>query len=193
MVVKIAYTGTLPDGSEFDSSKGGDPLEFMVGSGQMIPKFEENLMGLRKGDKKTFTIAAADAYGERDEAMMMEVPLTAFPADLKLAVGMQLGTTASSGEQMVVTVSELKKDVAVIDYNHPARGQGPHVRNRSGRRAETHQGRAVGAESAKRAGRSVGARCCHCAEGRREAAFGFISFCVAPPTIRWRPAARRRR
>jgi peptidylprolyl isomerase len=123
MVVKIAYTGTLPDGSEFDSSKGGDPLEFMVGSGQMIPKFEENLMGLRKGDKKTFTIPAADAYGERDEAMMMEVPLTAFPADLKLAVGMQLGTTASSGEQMVVTVSELKKDIAVIDYNHPLAGK----------------------------------------------------------------------
>jgi peptidylprolyl isomerase len=123
MVVKIAYTGTLPDGSEFDSSKGRDPLEFMIGSGQMIPKFEENLMGLRKGDKKTFTIAAADAYGERDEAMLMEVPLTAFPAELKLEVGMQLGTTGSTGEQMIVTVSELRKDVAVIDYNHPLAGK----------------------------------------------------------------------
>jgi peptidylprolyl isomerase len=123
MVVKIAYTGTLADGSEFDSSKDRDPLEFMVGGGQMIPKFEENLMGLRKGDKKTFTIAAADAYGESSDAMMMEIPLTAFPADLKLAVGMQLGTTGSSGEQMIVTVKELKKDSAVIDYNHPLAGK----------------------------------------------------------------------
>jgi peptidylprolyl isomerase len=123
MVVKIAYTGTLPDGSEFDSSAGGEPLEFMVGSGQMIAKFEENLLGLRKGDKKTFTIAAADAYGVRDDAMVMEIPLTAFPADLKLAVGMQLGTTAPTGEQMIVTVSELKKDSAVIDYNHPLAGK----------------------------------------------------------------------
>ncbi len=123
MVVKIAYKGTLSDGKEFDSSDEGNPLEFMVGAGQMIPKFEENLMGLRKGGKKTFSIAAADAYGERNDAMLMEIPLTAFPADLKLAVGMQLGTTSNTGEQMIVTVSELKKDAAVIDYNHPLAGK----------------------------------------------------------------------
>ena len=94
MVVKIGYTGTLADGSTFDSSEGGDPLEFMVGGGQMIPQFEQNLIGLKKGDKKTFTIAAADAYGERDEAALQEVPLTAF-RDLELAVGMQLATSDS--------------------------------------------------------------------------------------------------
>ena len=117
MVVKIGYTGTLADGSTFDTSEGGDPLEFMVGAGQMIPKFEENLMGLRKGDKKTFTVLAADAYGSRDDSLLMEVPLTAFPEDLELTVGMQLGTTDASGSQQVVTVKELKKDVAVIDFN----------------------------------------------------------------------------
>jgi peptidylprolyl isomerase len=123
MVVKIAYTGTLADGSEFDSSKDRDPLEFMVGSGQMIPKFEENLIGLRKGDKKTFTIVAADAYGERDDAMLIEVPLKAIPADLKLEVGMRLLTTTPQGGQMEVKVAELRKDVAVIDYNHPLAGK----------------------------------------------------------------------
>jgi len=123
MVVKIAYSGTLPDGSQFDSSEDGDPLEFMVGSGQMIPKFEENLLGLRKGEKKPFTIAAADAYGDHDDTLMMDVPLTAFPKDLKLEQGMQLGTTGSMGEQMIVTVAELKADSAVIDYNHPLAGK----------------------------------------------------------------------
>ena len=123
MVVKIDYTGTLADGSEFDTSKGRDPLEFMVGNGQMIPKFEENLMGLRKGDKKTFTIVAADAYGERDETLLIEYPLKAFPPELKLEVGMKLGTTTPTGEQMVVTVAELRKDVAVIDYNNPLAGK----------------------------------------------------------------------
>jgi len=117
MVVKVAYTGTLADGSTFDTSEGGDPLEFMVGAGQMIPKFEENLMGLRKGDKKTFTVLAADAYGSRDETADVEVPLSEFPEDLALEVGMQLGTTDASGSQQVVTVKELKKDVAVIDFN----------------------------------------------------------------------------
>jgi len=123
MVVKVNYTGTLPDGSEFDSSKGRDPLEFMIGSGQMIPKFEQNLIGLRKGDKKTFTIVAADAYGERDEAMLIEVPLAAIPKDLKLEVGLRLLTTTPVGEQMEVRVAELRKDVAVIDYNHPLAGK----------------------------------------------------------------------
>jgi peptidylprolyl isomerase len=123
MVVKIDYTGTLADGSEFDTSKGGDPLEFMIGGGQMIPKFEENLIGLRKGDKKTFTIAAAEAYGNRDEALMIEVPLASIPAELKLEVGMKLGTTTPTGEQMIVTVAELRKDVAVIDYNNPLAGK----------------------------------------------------------------------
>jgi peptidylprolyl isomerase len=123
MVVKIAYTGTLPDGSQFDTSEGGDPLEFMIGGGQMIPQFEENLIGLRKGDTKTFTIAAANAYGPHDDAMMMEIPLTAFPKDLVLEKGMQLGTTGSMGEQMIVTIADLKEDSAVIDYNHPLAGK----------------------------------------------------------------------
>jgi peptidylprolyl isomerase len=123
MVVKIGYKGTLADGSEFDSSPEGSPLEFMVGGGQMLPKFEQNIVGLKKGDKKTFTITAGDAYGERDEAMLIPIPLTAFPKDLKLEVGMKLGTTSPSGERMVVTVSELRKDAAVIDYNHPLAGK----------------------------------------------------------------------
>jgi peptidylprolyl isomerase len=123
MVVKIGYTGSLPDGSTFDSSEGGEPLEFMVGAGQMIPQFEQNLIGLKKGDKKTFTVAAADAYGARDEEALQEVPLTAF-GDLALTQGMQLATSNPvTGEQMVVTVAELKKDVAVIDFNHPLAGK----------------------------------------------------------------------
>lgn len=123
MVVKIGYTGTLADGSTFDSSEGGDPLEFMIGGGQMIPQFEQNLIGLKKGDTKTFTIAAADAYGVRDEAALQEVPLESF-GDLELTQGMQLATSnPMTGEQMIVTVAELKKTSAVIDFNHPLAGK----------------------------------------------------------------------
>jgi peptidylprolyl isomerase len=123
MVVKIGYKGSLADGSEFDASSEGSPLEFMVGGGQMIPKFEENLIGLKKGDTKTFTIAAADAYGERDEAMLIPIPLSAFPKDLKLEVGLKLSTVSPTGEPMIVSVAELRKDAAVIDYNHPLAGK----------------------------------------------------------------------
>ena len=72
MMVKVAYTGTLADGTEFDKSDAENPFELMIGTGQVIPGFEENLMGLRKGDKKTFTVV--NAY-PRDDAALIEVPL----------------------------------------------------------------------------------------------------------------------
>ena len=120
MMIKIAYTGTLADGTEFDKSDAENPFEFMVGTDQVIPAFEENLMGLRKGDKKTFTVV--NAY-PRDDAALIEVPLTNFPADLRLAVGMELVTTGFTGEQQIVKVAELKEKSAVIDFNSPIAGQ----------------------------------------------------------------------
>ncbi len=145
MVVKIGYTGTLADGSTFDSSEGSDPLEFMVGGGQMIPQFEQNLVGLKKGDKKTFVITAADAYGVRDEAALQEVPLEAF-GDMELTAGMQLATSNPvTGEQMIVTVAELKKDSRGDRLQPPAGRQGPDLRDRGRRRAQAHEGRAFGA------------------------------------------------
>jgi len=120
MMVKIAYTGTLADGTEFDKSDAENPFEFMIGTDQVIPAFEENLVGLRKGDKKTFTVV--NAY-PRDDAALIEVPLTNFPPDLRLAVGMELVTTGFTGEQQIVKVAELKEKSAVIDFNSPIAGQ----------------------------------------------------------------------
>jgi peptidylprolyl isomerase len=120
MMVKIAYTGTLADGTEFDKSDAENPFELMIGTGQVIPGFEENLMGLRKGDKKTFTVV--NAY-PREEGALIEVPLTNFPPDLKLEVGMELVTTGFTGEQQIVKVAELKEKSAVIDFNSPIAGQ----------------------------------------------------------------------
>ena len=120
MMVKIAYTGTLADGTEFDKSEKENPFEFMIGSDQVIAGFEENLKGLRKGDKKTFTVA--NAY-PRDEAMLIEVPLANFPADLRLAAGMELVTTGFTGQQQIVKVAEMKEKSAVVDFNSPIAGK----------------------------------------------------------------------
>ena len=119
-MVKIAYTGTLADGTEFDKSDAENPFEIMIGTEQVIPAFEENLMGLRKGDKKTFTVV--NAY-PRDEAALIEVPLTSFPPELKLEVGLELVTTGFTGEQQIVKVAELKEKSAVIDFNSPIAGK----------------------------------------------------------------------
>lgn len=121
-VVTIHYTGKLSDGSVFDSSEGKDALEFIFGTGMIIPGLEEGLEGLKATDKKTVEIGFEKAYGPvRDEARQ-EVPKTQLPADVPLEVGMQLAAQGPHGA-MPVTVAEIKEETVVMDFNHPLAGK----------------------------------------------------------------------
>jgi len=121
-MVSINYTGTLADGSTFDTSVGKEPLEFMVGAGQMIPGFEKAVLGMKVGEKKKFEIKAADAYGEYDKSAVQEVPMESFPKDTKLVKGMQFGVQTEAGP-MAVTISEVKEKSVMVDFNHPLAGK----------------------------------------------------------------------
>src|SRR5690606_9989129 len=96
-VVRIHYVGSLEDGRTFDSSRGGDPLEFTLGEGDVIPGFEKAVLGMSQGEVKTVTIAPEDAYGPRRPEMMQEVERAALPADLPLKPGLQLQAQMSDG------------------------------------------------------------------------------------------------
>jgi len=120
--VRVRYTGRLNDGTVFDSSEGRDPLEFTLGSGQVIPGFDEAVTGMAVGDSSTVTIESENAYGPRDEEMVQDVARSEIPADIELAVGMQLQASGSGGE-MVVTIVELSDDSVKLDANHPLAGQ----------------------------------------------------------------------
>lgn len=122
MTVKLHYNGTLDDGSVFDTSEGRDPLEFVYGQGQMIPGFESALKDMKVGDTKTFTIPAAEAYGEYDESAVVEVPKDQLPPDLVPEVGMQLYAQSPMGV-MPVAIKEVKEASVMIDYNHPLAGE----------------------------------------------------------------------
>jgi FKBP-type peptidyl-prolyl cis-trans isomerase 2 len=121
-VVQITYKGTLADGTVFSESAAGTPLEFMFGVGKMIPGLETGIKGLKVGDKKTVTIKAADAYGERDEAALQEVPKSQFPADAQIAVG-QVFTIQMGESAIPVTVSAVKASTVIMDFNHPLAGK----------------------------------------------------------------------
>lgn len=121
--VKVHYHGTLSDGSVFDSSEGRQPLEFEVGSGQVIPGFDNGVMGMQKGDKKTIQIPANEAYGDVQEDMIMEFPRDKFPADMVPEIGMQLNMSNGAGQQFPVVISEVKADVVMLDANHPLAGK----------------------------------------------------------------------
>jgi peptidylprolyl isomerase len=121
--VRIHYTGTLDDGTQFDSSAGRDPLEFALGGGQVIPGFDNAVDGMLVGDSKTVTISPEDAYGQRQEQLVQQVARSALPEDMEPAVGMRLQSQSPDGQVMNLVVVEFDDESITLDANHPLSGQ----------------------------------------------------------------------
>jgi FKBP-type peptidyl-prolyl cis-trans isomerase 2 len=119
--VRVHYRGTLTDGSEFDSSEGREPLEFVVGSGDVIPGFDAAVVALESGDKTTVTIPAAQAYGEHNAEGLQTFPLSAFPSPPE--VGWAVELSGPDGERVPATIADVNGDDVVLDFNHPLAGQ----------------------------------------------------------------------
>lgn len=119
--VRVHYTGSLADGTQFDSSQGRDPIEFQVGAGQVIPGFDSAVSGLEVGDKTTVTIPAAEAYGEHEDGMIQTVPLAMFPE--KPEVGWMIELASPEGQRIAASVLEVGDENVVIDLNHPLAGK----------------------------------------------------------------------
>ena len=120
--VRIHYTGTLNDGTQFDSSAGRDPFEFEIGAGKVIPGFDIAVRSMEIGDKKTVTIPTAEAYGEVREEIIGDLPKDMFPPEMKLTVGLPLQMMSPQGPVMV-TVKEIKETAVTVDANHPLAGK----------------------------------------------------------------------
>jgi peptidylprolyl isomerase len=121
--VKIHYTGKLDDGTQFDSSAGRDPLEFELGGGQVIPGFDSAVDGMSVGESKSVRIEPDQAYGERHEQLVQEVPRSALPDDLEPQVGMGLQSQSPDGQVMMLMVTSVDEDSVTLDANHPLAGQ----------------------------------------------------------------------
>ncbi|WP_122073127.1 peptidylprolyl isomerase [Pseudophaeobacter sp. EL27] len=121
--VRIHYTGTLTDGSVFDSSEGRDPLEFTVGSGQVIAGMDAGLPGMVVGDKKRLEIPAADAYGPLNPEARQAIPREGIPDDIPLELGTQLQMQSPEGHVLPVTVVEVTDSTVTLDANHQLAGK----------------------------------------------------------------------
>ena len=122
-IVDVHYTGTLKDGSEFDSSEGKDPLQFTVGAGQMIPGFDNAVYGMKIGETKTITIPAAEAYGPHDEDLVTEIDRDTLPEGIEPTVGMQIGVTYAGGQQGSAIIIEVTETTVTLDANHFLAGE----------------------------------------------------------------------
>ena len=120
---KVHYTGRLESGEVFDSSRDGDPLEFEVGSGQVIAGFDEGVEGMTVGDHKTIEIEPGEAYGQRVDALIQAIGREGINLDREPEVGMRLGLQLPDGNEIPVTITDVTPDSITIDANHPLAGQ----------------------------------------------------------------------
>lgn len=120
--VALHYKGTLNDGTVFDSSEGREPLEFRVGSGMVIKGFDDGVLGMKVGDKKSIHIVVEEAYGPSNEQMIFKFDRAGIPADIPLEIG---GTiNMHDGQQAVpVIVREVNESYVILDANHPLADQ----------------------------------------------------------------------
>jgi len=121
--VKVHYTGTLTDGTVFDTSAEREPLEFTLGQGQLIPGFEKAVVGMDVGDSTEVEISSDAAYGESREDLVISVPKDQLPDDVEPQVGMQLQVNQQDGQPIPVRITDVGEENLTLDANHPLAGQ----------------------------------------------------------------------
>lgn len=121
--VKVHYTGTLKTGEKFDSSEGRDPLQFKIGEGQLLKKFEESVVGLEVGEKADVEMSPAEGYGEKQLELIGDIPLERLPEGLTPEVGMKLQSQAPNGQPIIITVTAVAEDKITVDANHELAGK----------------------------------------------------------------------
>lgn len=122
-VVKVHYTGKFEDGTVFDSSFDSGPLQFTLGQGQIIPGFEEVVIGMNMGELRTTIIPSEKAYGPYRNEMILEVPRDQFPSDIRLNVGEELELSQPDDKIVVVTIANVTEAMVTLDANHPLAGK----------------------------------------------------------------------
>jgi FKBP-type peptidyl-prolyl cis-trans isomerase 2 len=122
--VKVEYTGKLEDGTVFDSSDKHDaPLEFIVGSGQLIKGFDDALVGMQIGEEKEIKLEPKDAYGEYNPNLIKEMPRDCFPQDKEIEAGMVFVMNLQDGRKALIRIAEVTEETITIDLNPPLAGK----------------------------------------------------------------------
>ena len=122
--VKVEYIGSLEDGTVFDSSEKHEaPLEFIVGSGQIIPGFEEAVVGMKVGEEKQITLEPEEAYGDYNPDLVKKIPKDCFPEDQDVQQGMIYMMNIPDGRQVPVKITDVEEDAITIDLNPPLAGK----------------------------------------------------------------------
>lgn len=121
--VAVHYTGKLDDGEVFDSSRERDPLEFEIGSGQVIPGFDQAVAGLEVGESREIRIDPDQGYGQPREDLVVDVERDQFPDESEPQLGQQVQVQVAPGQNRVATITEIQDEAITLDLNHPLAGK----------------------------------------------------------------------
>lgn len=121
--IKVHYTGTFDDGEVFDSSRQAQPFEFEVGTGQVIPGFDNAVVGMKAGETKQVRLTGEDAYGPYNQEMVFDADPNQFEEGMSPAVGQQFQTQMQDGTPLLLTVKAVSDDKITLDANHPMAGK----------------------------------------------------------------------
>jgi peptidylprolyl isomerase len=122
-LVSVHYTGKLVSGEVFDSSRNRDPLEFKLGNRELITGFEAGVVGMKPGESKSLTLLPAEAFGDRREDLVVELPKDEFPQHIDPSVGLQLKLTNAGGTDLTVVITDVGNESVTLDGNHPMAGK----------------------------------------------------------------------
>ena len=121
--IKVDYTGTLEDGTVFDTSEGKHPLEFTVGEGKIIKGFDSAVIGMEKDEEKEITIKPEEAYGDHNDQLIKKIPRDKLPKEQEPKPGMMLALKTPDGKQFPAKITEVTDKEISIDLNHPLAGK----------------------------------------------------------------------
>jgi len=121
--VMVHFTGYLEDGTVFGSTMDEEPFEFTIGEKNMLPGFENSVVGMQKGDIKTITLSPEDAYGPHKKELVSAMEKSGFPKELQLEVGKRLRVRTQDGKYTMVTIKDFTEDSIVLDENDPLAGK----------------------------------------------------------------------
>ena len=126
LVVGLSYILKNKDGETLDTAETADPFYYLHGADNIVPGLEEELVGLKVGDKKSVEVAAAKGYGEINDQLKIKVGKDSFPADTEVEPGMQFAADVGTGQPLPFTVEKVEGEDIFLDGNHPLAGQSLH-------------------------------------------------------------------
>jgi peptidylprolyl isomerase len=121
--VKVHFEGYLDDGTVFGSTMDDEPFEFAIGKKNMLPGFENAVIGMQKGDTKTITLSPEEAYGPHKKELVHVMDRSSFPKEINLEIGKRLQVRTQDGKYVIVTIKDVTDDSIVIDENDPLAGK----------------------------------------------------------------------